>query len=412
MNKIKISLQELVELISVKANVSKRIAEEFAKALFAVIEDGLLANDTVKISGLGSFKLSWNEPRRSVNINTGEEITIDGYYKANFTPDNALKEAVNEPFAHLEAVVLDSKNEKADNERLSNDPIKNLGSQAEEISDILAELTQMNKTEIETVPEVDTVPEVVEIEVLAEDNSKPEEQNIEDKAETQSIIEDETKLEDKSETDENFVEVKKRKKTWWLTILIIFVVILGLKITYFSSSCIQCWLKYDFLDEPARSKVIAVENFVNNKIDNVKGWFVSENVAPDLQIESNIEVEQNIEPAETISDSLVNEVTPQFAPVDSLDILLNTPLRYTKFIATETFRNGTRLTVLAKKYYGHKDFWVYIYEANRDMYPNPDVIPIGATIKIPVIDKRIIDANNQKCLLRAKYLHDLYVKKP
>ena len=47
MSKEKISSQDIIDLLAVKANVSKKSAEEFLKSLFATIEDALVAGDQV-----------------------------------------------------------------------------------------------------------------------------------------------------------------------------------------------------------------------------------------------------------------------------------------------------------------------------------------------------------------------------
>lgn len=79
MSKEKISSQEITDLLASKASVSKRAAEEFLKVMIATAEDALLAGEVVKIKNFGTFKLLWNEPRKSVNVQTGEEIMLAGY---------------------------------------------------------------------------------------------------------------------------------------------------------------------------------------------------------------------------------------------------------------------------------------------------------------------------------------------
>ena len=56
---------------------------------------------------------------------------------------------------------------------------------------------------------------------------------------------------------------------------------------------------------------------------------------------------------------------------------------YQQFIATEEIREGSRLTWLAYRYYGNKDLWVYIYDANKDHLGNPNEIRVGTPIRIP-----------------------------
>jgi len=66
MIKDKISSQEIIDLVASKASVSKRAAEEFLKMMISSIEDALYAGEQVKIKNFGTFKLQWNEPRKSV----------------------------------------------------------------------------------------------------------------------------------------------------------------------------------------------------------------------------------------------------------------------------------------------------------------------------------------------------------
>ena len=45
--------------------------------------------------------------------------------------------------------------------------------------------------------------------------------------------------------------------------------------------------------------------------------------------------------------------------------------------------DGDTLKALARRYLGNSDRSLEIYEANRDMLPNPEVLPIGAELRIP-----------------------------
>ena len=70
----------------------------------------------------------------------------------------------------------------------------------------------------------------------------------------------------------------------------------------------------------------------------------------------------------------------------------------------ETIRSGVFLTTLARKYFGHKAFWVYIYEENKDVIKNPNQVPIGTRLTIPSASKYDIDANNRTSDENAKAL--------
>lgn len=104
--KKKLTLQDFSDYIVQHEGVEKSTADTFVRAFFDAVEEGLLEDKFVKIKGFGTFKLVSVSERESVNINTGERFQISGHTKVSFTPDNAMKELVNRPFAHFEAVDL------------------------------------------------------------------------------------------------------------------------------------------------------------------------------------------------------------------------------------------------------------------------------------------------------------------
>ena len=50
---------------------------------------------------------------------------------------------------------------------------------------------------------------------------------------------------------------------------------------------------------------------------------------------------------------------------------------------TEVVRPGSRLAQIARRHYGNPDYWVYIYEANKDQIVNPSELPAGIELIIP-----------------------------
>lgn len=77
-------------------------------AFFMQIMKGLEEERYVKVKGLGVFKLIDVESRRSVDVNTKEYIEIPEHRKITFTPESALKELINKPFAHFETIEIKS----------------------------------------------------------------------------------------------------------------------------------------------------------------------------------------------------------------------------------------------------------------------------------------------------------------
>ena len=65
---------------------------------------------------------------------------------------------------------------------------------------------------------------------------------------------------------------------------------------------------------------------------------------------------------------------------------------------------GDRLTRFSLRKYGHKAFWVYIYEENRSRIKDPDNIPIGTTLTLPQASKYKIDARDTNSVNKALIL--------
>ena len=81
-NTDKTNMNELVQLVAEKTGLSRNVVDNFLKRLFAIVEDGLRKDGAVKINSFGTFRLQWNEPRKSVDVNTGEEteLACDGVF--------------------------------------------------------------------------------------------------------------------------------------------------------------------------------------------------------------------------------------------------------------------------------------------------------------------------------------------
>lgn len=102
----KVTNSELAKLVAKKNKLAVKGVENFLSTMFDVIDEGLHADRIVKVKGLGTFKITDVKQRESVNVNTGERVIIDSHSKVSFTPDAAMKELVNKPFAQFETVVV------------------------------------------------------------------------------------------------------------------------------------------------------------------------------------------------------------------------------------------------------------------------------------------------------------------
>ena len=432
MSKEKISSQEIIDFVAAKASVSKRASEEFLKVMISTIEEALLASEIVKIKNFGTFKLQWNEPRKSVNVQTGEDIILSGYHKVTFTPDNLLRDQVNEPFAHLEAVQLNGEPIESivESEPIL-DPLRTLNEQASEIKNILDEIKGLSSKsevsdpqiaekkdvvsgyEIEEEEVEDELPpqfqEVVEplVEIQKNENQEIEHQEeIQSLEQTQPIQVEEAilhQIELISPIDETTNEIvpelvipleiveQKKRHSWIWVLIVLFLFLLagvGVGLIYYYP--------------PAKESVNKITEKVSfaDLHNTISGWFTPKPKKVDLP-------ETIVIPKDT---SALDTISVNISPVDSLQVLFDNPRVYSEYIGTERFHDGSRLTIISKRYYGSKYFWVYIYEANRENISDPDHIPVGTIIKIPKLDLRLIDASNERCIQKAKELHDIYVK--
>lgn len=87
--------QDLVDLIAVKADISKTIAEIALTAVVDTITDTLADGGKVAIVNFGSFETSQRKARVGRNPRTGEEMKIPASVIAKFKAGKRLKDAVN-----------------------------------------------------------------------------------------------------------------------------------------------------------------------------------------------------------------------------------------------------------------------------------------------------------------------------
>ena len=154
----KLTWQELRKAVAEYAHCSEQEADGFLNALLEGVVEGLKNDKQVKIKGLGVFSLKPVAPRKSVNIATGEDFTIEGYNKLTFSAESMLKESV-------EKRIEKPATKEAINDIVS-DPMKKLGEQANEIVDLLSDLgqtpdnkevTKKGKKTIKKTPTVEVV---------------------------------------------------------------------------------------------------------------------------------------------------------------------------------------------------------------------------------------------------------------
>jgi nucleoid DNA-binding protein len=151
----KITIQEFAERLAERKGMSVSDAQRFLTAMLDTINDGLKDEKIVKVKGLGTFKVIDVKQRKSVDVNTGEEIIIEGRGKITFTPDSIMKDLVNKPFSQFETVVL---NEGVDFSEI--DSVSDVDIESSDVEDVVE--NEEEKDEI-VEPQVDIVPPISRI---------------------------------------------------------------------------------------------------------------------------------------------------------------------------------------------------------------------------------------------------------
>ena len=383
----KLSWSELRRALAQRANISEKDANTFLTAFNAQLLEALKTEKQVKINGLGTFKLQAVAPRKSVDVTTGNEITIEGYNKVSFVPEAGVKELVEKVEAGEAVEALD--------------PIQKLGAQADEIVDILGDLGELPKEEKaeepveeaapveepkaeepvveEPVEEVAPVEESKEEEPVAE---KPKEEEpviaevpAEEPKEEEPVAEEPKEEEQQEEVEPLIVSEKPaKKKNYFLRALLISFIIL----------LILCVVGYFFL----RKQVCEWFDILKEKVEKIE--LFNKCSAPSEEVEAaaaedELVLEVPEEAAEQVAESEAPKAEVQKA-------------KYEELLLTEEITEGSRLAWISRKYYGHPDYWPYLYDANRDRIDDPSNVPVGTQIRVPKLTKAQRDMTSSEYL--------------
>ena len=333
----KVSLQELTDTIVAQSGATKRFTESFLRELVQVIQEYLEKDGVVKVKGLGTFKLIWNEPRKSVDVSTGNTIVLPGHYKVTFMPDNAVQEKINAPYAHLETVM----------------------GGAEVIS------------EVEEVDEVTESPIESPTHQITE---SPERSDVDTDSPTHQITE------------------SPSKKKWWVIMVVLMLLCLLGAAGYYWKDLLL----------PQRNTPVASQTKVPvvvvqiDTIDDV----ITDTIAADKWEQEKTTLEKDSTPViEAPVDTIVELTLENYTYQDAL----NAPVR-----DTVTVIDGSRLTMVAYRAFGHKAFWVYVYDANRNVLTSPNAVEKGMKLVIPDLPLSIVNPKSKLCIDKALELAKQY----
>ena len=440
----RLTIQDLTDLLAAKHSMTKKDAEAFVKEFFLLIEQALENEKTVKIKGLGTFKLIDVDSRESVNVNTGERFQIKGHTKVSFSPDTNLRDTINKPFAHFETVVLnentiledtpieDTEEEEVEEETSAQTVLNEVGEgtallvteEYESTDDELSEEELIQEEQITAQPSVkDSIEESVIIENVStvEESIEPSshvglketstETDIEEKVEQlkdEEVPEEEVaiaeqepavpiipsakketikpvKLEQVSQpTSKKTASVKEKSPIPYLIAVIVIVLLLcgGVILFIYYPDLFSSSPDKNALDmPPITTQPVQPETQLSDTIEQKD---TIKEITPDAP-----KVVTPTSPVAQKEGTVPAKAEPQPAPRQPATSVYLDSASY-KITGTKTkytIKEGETLTRVSLRFYGTKAMWPYIVKHNPKVIKNPNNVPYGTTIEIPELTK-------------------------
>lgn len=452
----KVTFPELVEQVAQYANTSKRMSELFLKELFATISQSLIDGESVKVKGIGTFKLTEVSPRKSVDVNTGEEIEIPGHKKLSFAPDKDMAEAINQPFMHFETEILDDDvtddqlaaidageptetpaeaapaEEEADDTAAAEAPVAEAPVATEEevvmppvfVAPVEEPEPEEEETEAEAlvepseeVPAEEETPAEVSaqepIDEPEEESVSEEESEIEEEAEPEAVAEPEDEPEvaeaegePEADAESEMVseeladervgqEIDKRRITR-RSLLEGFVVgvVTTLIVTLFAY---RLYLMKGYEATPADEEPFT-EHVATDSVATPEQALAENSTEADADKQKTAEEQKKAEEDKKKAEEEKKKAEEEKQKAEAAKSTTANMAAGT----TDTIKPGTNLYRMSRKHYGSDKFWVYIYEENKAKYPNPNTIPVGAVLRIPQLEKYGAKASDPASIATAK----------
>lgn len=325
------TLQELVGLLARRNQMEQEDVNTFVKAFFTLVGDALARDKYVRVKGLGTFKL----------IDTDDGTPSS---HISFTPDASMRNLVNKPFSHFEAVLL---NEAVHFDDVTEETLAVPG--ADEIG--LNPRLSGQETEAEQKEET-----------VENDSVQPLGQQV--GADKRGATDGTDNPSQFLETDFTGDAPKRKFRLPWC--FVASVLLIGILMGGGVVWAILSGRRY--IPEPL---VRILTEKMQQQSDTVPTAAVETDTVPFRK--RHIEVTLPVLPGRNATGK-----------ADASAILSDT-VRYSiaGTLATHTLRRGESLARLAQHYYGNKNLWPYLVRHNRDIIKDADEIPVGTLIRIP-----------------------------
>jgi len=413
----KLLLQDLTDQLAEAGKIKKKDAEEFLRGFFKISEDALFEDGIVKINGLGTLKLVLVDARKSVNVSTGEEFEIRAHYKVSFIPDADLKNSVNQPYSHLEPVELDGGTESN-----ASIPEKKTATVKEKVKSERTDSTKgSGKNKRSSLGWILFFLLITILGVWSwlsndkhrkEDAVKIHEMELIDSLEADATLQEDLAAIEKESATDSMGTIAADDS---LEAVVQSVANETGTAKPSAAETAQKPVAAKQAVAPAKQVVPVVKTstvptkqavaVTNQTVPVVKTPIVPTKKA----VAETKQVTPGAKPTKPVAPIVKSTVvkTPSTSLKPATKTTPNAPT--TEYIATIVMKPGDRLTLLSLKYYGDKIFWVYIYQANKNVILKPDNVPTGTTIRIPKPDPKLIDPKNEALVAKAKALQLQYI---
>ncbi len=422
----KIPFHELSARIATTTGISEESAEQFVKNFFDLIFESLIKGESVKVKGLGAFNL----------------IDINGEKSIEFLADKDITDVINAPFAMFEPVKLNaSVSEEMLTQAYSNteDEEPHVSIQDESVSDfpsasdVEETIDGQSATNVSSTTPVPVTPE----NPVAEQNGKeeqpitvPEQETKAEKSYEQAVHISEPQIPSNEpegikhpeseptakteiptpesstrqictptlpvkpvvipstpkqiqpleDEDEEYVGQAKQPSgngNFWTGMLV--GIIIGLAL----GAC-GVYLAIDYFF-PTVQRPIAEQQVGQDEIASLMTELLPDSITTQPTVEN-----------EAIPDETSQVETPKATeePKEATSA--------TNVTVTDTIRRGYLIPDMAKKFFGSKDYWVYIYEENKSKIGNPNNTQPGQVLVIPAAEKYGIVPDNAASLQKAR----------
>lgn len=366
MSRMIVALPGLSERLAAKTGVEQAVAEAFIIAYFDFIARGLTVNENVSIKGLGTFTRT-NDADNPVVFKPCPEFELD----------------VNRPFAIFQPVVIDASLDAddviTDNETIhdgddittpapSQDSVAEATPLPEPETTVLSPEPDHETDDAEVKPDAsEPTGESADIEGHSEnENTQPTEESPVEIPEPQHDC-DETEY-DESTLAENFTGISQRRHMTVSMLMLAIGLIIGAVFGYFLNDYLKAM-----------------------RIKSDQSSVTAETLATDSLTLS----------ADTINvtSDAINGTTKADTSSTAAEPVTKEPVT----IVTDTVTSQRFLTTMARKYYGHMEYWAFIYEANADRLGHPNRIKPGTVVNIPSLKSiTAADSSETQTMQRAR----------